>query len=85
MHPHSHAHTQSFKTISAAFMQTACARTLTVSLTHSRTVVQDHFGGNLADCARSHVHTQSFKTISAAILSHPGHVPVTLELQKCPQ
>lgn len=26
---------------------------------------------------------QSLKSVSAAIGSHPGHIPVTLEFQKC--
>lgn len=29
------------------------------------------------------LHSQSFKAVSAAIGSHPGHMPVTLEFQKC--
>eukprot|EP00198_Chlamydomonas_reinhardtii_P006418 XP_001695754.1 predicted protein [Chlamydomonas reinhardtii] len=32
---------------------------------------------------RLRVQGETFKTVSAAIGSHPGHIPVTLEFQRC--
>jgi hypothetical protein len=34
-------------------------------------------------CDVASVRLQTMKTVSAAIGSHPGHIPVTLEFQKC--
>eukprot|EP00877_Chromochloris_zofingiensis_P012017 jgi/Chrzof1/7069/Cz02g09180.t1 len=35
------------------------------------------------EVVRLNALSESFKTVSAAIRSHPGHIPVTLEFQRC--
>ena len=35
------------------------------------------------EVVRLNVRGESFKTVMAAIGSHPGHIDVKLELQKC--
>jgi predicted metalloprotease with PDZ domain len=47
----------------------------------------DDYGGaevrGAQQVVRLRVAGEAMKTVSAAIGSHPGHIPVTLELQKC--
>ncbi|KAG2495368.1 hypothetical protein HYH03_006636 [Edaphochlamys debaryana] len=56
----------------------------TTGVTYSRE--EDYNGATVRQgqqVVRMRVMGESFKTVSAAIGSHPGHMPVTLELQAC--